>query len=443
MWWRTLLVGGLFAGLLSACAVVDPVDSRFDTVTRSLARARDEAIFLNLIRASQNYPLAFATIANVTPTMTNTSSLALPSFSFGPPNCLPTALPALTRSCSFPTGIPGASVGVNNSTASNQTAISTNFNVSSQETGSFYTGFLKPIDLTILDYFIRQGYPRELLFWLFTESFEYQLPGQPPLGYHYDPPADLGCDPADKKHRCFLDWIHNAAFSGLTVEEKTQERASSGGAGGGGGGGGGGGSKPTTFTYARFCFNYVLAREAMALAPPSLVRQANGDLDVTENEIFRGPLACGSPTWHPETTATDPQQDILPLTFRNGTVQFRIIPRSAYGVFNFLGKLMKLEKAGYEPHTYPPVDPRHYPAIRSGVGDMPPRLATISEHNLIDVVQGYDGKCFVHTWFEDGEYCVPETATTTKQIFGLLSQLIAIQTAAADLSITPVVRVIQ
>jgi hypothetical protein len=38
---------------------------------------------------------------------------------------------------------------------------------------------------------------------------------------------------------------------------------------------------------------------------------------------------------------------------------------------------------------------------------------------------------------------VPDDATTTKQIFGLLSQLIAIQTTAADLSITPVVRVIQ
>jgi hypothetical protein len=53
------------------------------------------------------------------------------------------------------------------------------------------------------------------------------------------------------------------------------------------------------------------------------------------------------------------------------------------------------------------------------------------------------GQCFVHTWFEDGDYCVPEQAATTKRIFGLLAQLIAIQTAAADLSITPVVRVIQ
>jgi hypothetical protein len=38
---------------------------------------------------------------------------------------------------------------------------------------------------------------------------------------------------------------------------------------------------------------------------------------------------------------------------------------------------------------------------------------------------------------------VPENATTTKRIFSLLAQLIAIQTAASDLSITPIVRIIQ
>jgi hypothetical protein len=439
MLWRTLLVGGLFAGLLGACAVVDPVDSRYDTVTRSLARARDEAIFLNLIRASNSYPLAFTAIANVTPTMTNTSSFALPSFSFGPPNCLPSIAAGATGrsiSCSFPTGIPGASVGLNNSTASNATAVSTNFNISTQENGGFYQGFLKPIDLTILDYFIRQGYPRELLFWLFTDSFELNLPGQAPLGFHYNPPGDLGCDPADLKRRCFTDWIHNATFDGLTVEEKTQTRSGSSS-----GGGGGGGAKPSTYTYARFCFSYVLAKEALAIAP-QFVRLVKQDIDVKQNELVTGPNICGSPSWHPETTAADPQQDILPLKFNNG-VQFRIIPRSAYGVFEFLGTLMRLQKEGYEPSAYPPRNPRHYPPARKWVGDMPPRLVTMGNHSLIDVVQKYDGKCFVHTWFEDTDYCVPDDATTTKQIFGLLSQLIAIQTTAADLSITPVVRVIQ
>ena len=59
MLWRSLLVGGLFAGLLGACAMVDPVDSRYDTVTRSLAKARDEAIFLNLSSCQPQLPACF------------------------------------------------------------------------------------------------------------------------------------------------------------------------------------------------------------------------------------------------------------------------------------------------------------------------------------------------------------------------------------------------
>ena len=60
MWVRVRLAGACLAGaclavLLSACAVIDPVDSRYDTVSRSLAKARNESIFLNLIRASQSF----------------------------------------------------------------------------------------------------------------------------------------------------------------------------------------------------------------------------------------------------------------------------------------------------------------------------------------------------------------------------------------------------
>jgi hypothetical protein len=446
MWLRALLVGGLFAGLLSACALVDPVDSRYDTVTRSLAKARDEAIFLNLVRASHHYPLAFTTIANVTPTMTNTSSFALPQFSIGPPNCIIASLvPPFTRTCSYPTGALGHSVGVSNSTASNSTAVSTNFNVSTEETGSFYEGFLKPIDLTILDYFIRQGYSRELLFWLFTDRFELTTP-KGSLGFHYNPPQDLGCDPNDPKHRCFIDWVHNAALSGLTVEEQSQEKGSSGGGKGGGGGGSsssGPSSKPTTYTYARFCFNPVLAEEAAALAPRPMILQSQNDLDVGKAQLYGADLRCGSPAWKPQTTADQPQPDILPLKFSNGAIQFRIVPRSAYGVFEFLGALMRLQSEGYQPETYPPVQAGRYPANRPWVGQMPPELATVENNALITVARNYDGECFVHTWFKDGDYCVPEHATTTKEVFGLLSQLIAIQTAAADLSITPIVRVIQ
>ena len=158
------LCGALLAGALGACAVVDPVDNRYDTVSRSLAKARNESIFLNLVRASHDYPLSFTVVANVTPSLTNTTSFALPSFLLGPHGPLRCQRRWI------------GDVIFGNTTAGNTTAVSTNFSVSTQETSAFYQGFLKPIDLQTLAYFIRQGYSRELLFWLFTDSFTLELP---------------------------------------------------------------------------------------------------------------------------------------------------------------------------------------------------------------------------------------------------------------------------
>ncbi len=454
MWLRVLLAGGLLAGLLSACAVVDPVDRRYDTIGRSLAKARDESIFLNLVRASHDYPLAFTTIANVTPSMSNTSSFALPSFSLGPPNCLPSFGPtgALTgRACSFPTGIPGASVGVSNSTASNSTAISTNFNVATQETGSFYDGFLKPIDLQTLDYFIRQDYPRELLFWLFADSFQLSGPGTHDLGYEYQPPVTYGCPESDKRQMCFREWVWVAVLTGLTVEEKTIEKPESGGGGGGGVRGDSGKSpednggpksgKAETVVVARFCFSDVLEHQARvqmgrAMATEMVAKYLNFP--------FSPSPRCG--TWTDAQAQADsekPQPDTF--NFNVGPLKFRVVPRSAYGVFEFLGTVIKMETQGLEPsaNAYLPPPPRGRPDEAA-----PPRLLTTDNELLLDIALssgggGGGGDCFSHTWFYDGDYCVPQSATNTKRIFSLLAQLIAIETQASDLSITPVVRVIQ
>jgi hypothetical protein len=431
MWWRVLLVGVLLAGALGACAVVDPVDNRYDTVSRSLAKARNESIFLNLVRASHDYPLSFTVVANVTPSLTNTTSLALPSFLLGP------RFPAL------PTTV-DRDVVLGNTTAGNTTAVSTNFSVSTQETSAFYQGFLKPIDLQTLAYFIRQGYSRELLFWLFTDAFTLTLPGQPPLGYHYSPPDDYGCSQLDPKHRCFIDWVHNAAFTGLTVEEKTEQASASSSAPKGGASGGGSGGSPKGTSYARFCFNPVLAQQAVSSVAPALVAEAQSNLDVQRTMLFSSNMTCGSDSWTPEQYKEVAQPDILPLTFNtknapnSAPISFSITPRSAYGVFVFLGTLMKMQREHLAPSRYAFIPPNRAYATE------PPLLETVHEDpQLMTVVQNMGGECFVHTWFADGDYCVPEQAATTKRIFGLLAQLIAIQTAAADLSITPVVRVIQ
>ena len=99
---------------------------------------------------------------------------------------------------------------------------------------------------------------------------------------------------------------------------------------------------------------------------------------------------------------------------------------------------MKIARGDIPPSPLAYIPPDRQYALQS------PQLETVHEDpRLVTVVQNMGGQCFVHTWFEDGDYCVPEQATTTKRIFSLLAQLIAIQTAANDLSITPVVRVLQ
>jgi hypothetical protein len=334
-----------------------------------------------------------------------------------------------------------------NTTASNTTAIGSNFNVSTQETSTFYQGFLKPIDLQTLDYFIRQGYPREMLFWLFTDSFHLERGGHK-TGYYYSPPDDYGCSREDPKHRCFIDWVRNATLAGLTVEEKTLQKSASSS------GGGqqekspetpGGGGKTQTTIFARFCFSSVLRLRAAALMTPDQTARLAEDSDVTQTDLYHSDLTCGSDQWKPEQDTGKAQADILPLWFKGKGIVFSIVPRSAYGVFEFLGTLMKMRRLQMQVpggRYYPPNHP-YVPDNRPYVLE-PPELWTVHEDpELLQVLYNLGGDCFVHTWFRDGGYCVPEEAATTKRIFGLLAQLIAIQTAAGDLSITPIVRVIQ
>jgi hypothetical protein len=252
----------------------------------------------------------------------------------------------------------------------------------------------------------------------------------------FDPPNDYGCDAKDPRHLCFQDFIKIAIAAGLTVQEVTSTsspgKAGGGAAGkesGGGGDASGGASKSETTIYARLCFDPVLGERA---------QREMGQTWLTMKRFFDVSLAgpkCGG-QWNPVKDAQKLQPDTL--NFNVGPYQFKIIPRSAFGVFQFLGTLMKMQRnqLGGEQNAYVPPN-------RDDVGP-PPLLATGRDDlNVITVVQNGPADCFVHTWFIDGDYCVPETATNTKRIFSLLAQLIAIQTAASDLSITPVVRVIQ
>jgi hypothetical protein len=406
------------AGTLAACAVVDPVDQRYDTISRSLAKARNESILLNLARASHEYPLNFVTIANVSPSLTNTSSFGLPTFLLGP----------------SPHGIepiftPGRETMVSNTTASNTTAVSTNFNVSTQETSAFYSGFLKPIDLLTLDYFIRQGYSRELLFWLFTQSVEADPPRGPSLLFSYHPPDDYGCPTEDPGKRCFQEFVLVAMYTGLTVEQRAVTRQGPKSQNSGNSGG----SKRETTSFFRFCFDPLLAERARNAMGDDQVHETERYLDFHGDPKQLNPQ-CGK-EWDPRKSENRPQKDTF--EFLVGPIKFRIRPRSAFGIFEFLGTLIKMERD--HPPKWEGANTWDRPSVIE-----PPTLKTSHDDKfLFRVAFAPTGNCFAQTWFNDETYCVPEEAHNTKRIFNLLAQLIAIQTAANDLSITPTVRVIQ
>jgi hypothetical protein len=401
---RLLSLAAAILLMLGGCAVVDPVDQRYDTITRSLAKARDESIFLNIIRASHDWPLSFSTIANVSPSMTNTSTLGLPSFLLGP-NAARSLNPGFS---------PGRDVIFGNqNNAIDALSVTSNFNVSTQETTTFYEGFLRPVDLQILNYFIRQGYSRELLFWLFTESVEVGPPAHA-IGFQYNPPYDYGC-PQDPKKRCFRQIVEIAVITGLTVETRTVQSGRDGG----------GDGKSKRENYARFCFSPVLAQSGQAAMGGERVRELEQYMDRQQ----RRPI-CGDP-W-PNKTSEFAQRDTL--DFHVGKSEFRIVTRSAYGIFQFLGKLLK---------TGDELNPITFPGRREE--ELQAQLISVpDDSSLLHVVRGPGQECFVRTWFFDGEYCVPEVhSENTKRIFGLLAQLIALETQSGDLSITPTVRIIQ
>jgi hypothetical protein len=432
MWCRDLVAGMLLAATVGACAVVDPVDPRYDTVNRSLAKARNESILLNIIRSSHDWPMSFTTVPQVSPSMQNVTTLGLPSFLVGPNGAA--ALPSPARDVIFG----------NQQNLNNATTVSSSFSVSSLENGSFYSGLLSPVSLHDLNYFIRQGYSRELLFWLFADSIEVQF-GRHVVGYQFDPPYDYGCPPEDPRKRCFRQFIEIAVITGLTVEAKTvapkPKAEASKGAGNSGGNNDNAGAAGKT-EFSRFCFDPVLAERGMKAMNPERLRLILSKY--VDPDYQRSPV-CGTP-WDPGK-GDSAQADTL--QFHVGPLTFKIVTRSTYSIYQFLGKLLKqardLNEQGDGPEANPEADDRESHPNIPRPDEVVPTLSTVHEDsNLLNIVTQSSGACFVETHFMDGDYCVPEQGSAnTKRIFALLSQLIALKTTAGDLAITPAVRIVQ
>jgi hypothetical protein len=209
-----------------------------------------------------------------------------------------------------------------------------------------------------------------------------------------------------------------ATLTGLSVDQHTEK---------------GEGGKSASLS--RFCFDDVLGQRgqsAMEQASPGRLKYIMGKY-VDPGALRALSPKCGDP-WPKETDTANTDT----LKFNVGPMQFNIVPRSAYAIFQFLGKLLKQSRGELK------LDEGQIPPyVREE--DEKPELSTVKEDSkLLNVVLDQSRNCFAETHFIDGSYCVPEEGSAnTKRIFGLLAQLIALQTSSSDLAITPTVHTVQ
>jgi hypothetical protein len=435
---KVLLCSVLLMALLSACAVIDIVDPRYDSVNRSTAKARNESILLNIIRASHSTPLNFVTFTRVSGSMNVSATAGLPAFNLGPFFPLFPGASNVITALAPPT--PQRAFGLSNQTLGGSTNTGNNYDIGLLETKDFYTGLLRPVDLPIVNFFIRQGYSRELLFWLFADSVRETAQGRT-IEFVNDPDPALACVVTNGLRRCFSDMVDIALASGLTIEEKTEASSDSTSSGKGGtkksgsaktgdaktgdgkttdtktGGGkttdGKSTDKSGNRIVARFCFDQVLADRARKEYSPEIFRL----LATTMNRP-----RCRIDPW-PQRNETD----TLEFTFEgapSGTIKFEIVPRSGFGIYQYLGHILAL----HQEKTF----------------RMRGKLFPVEDTRILAVERSGTGGCLVDVNFEDEYYCVPlHGAENTKRIMGLLAQLVALNTTTQDLAITPTVRAIQ
>jgi Caspase domain len=242
-----------------------------------------------------------------------------------------------------------------------------------------------PIDLLTLYDFTRLGYSHEMLFWLFAESVEVTV-ADSSYRLRYDPPNDYGCARGIPGDRCFIDFVRLASLIGLTVEK--------------------------TSVYPRFCFSRGIASEAQSYVSKETLNQIGNAFKVDVSP------RCGDPL-DPRARSKIPQPDTFKFSLAG--ITFTITPRNGSGAFAFLGAVLRAEWDHLKPLAQ-----AYLPASRRLDVTVSPMLFSVhpsSDQRLITVVRG-EKDCFARTSFDDGDYCVPQSATNTKQIFGVLQQLL-------------------
>jgi hypothetical protein len=389
--WRAL-PAALLVLLTASCGYNDEVNDRVARFDLAVERSRDEMILTNIIRASRAEPLAFIQLGKITGVNTFNSQLGLPSVVLGEP-----ATTAATRALQsqYVFGANAAATGASSNYL--QYGGSTTFDASPSETKEFYLGLLANVQPETLAFFAQQGIARETLFNLFTDRVIEDKGGVI---------TEIRNDPLEPGYDRFRRYVYLAVQYGLSSEPQPDPIS-------------------TLIRYG----NKAAKPSQPASAPP-----ANQTAKSTEYRLCFEPSARapGMPDAHnaplcgSHTKSTNPS--IVSFTDAEGAlVKVAILPRSTFSIFQFLGHILASGKPD---------------AVKLTSADAIGR-APLKDDNLFMVTDKPSNECFLHVNYDFHGYCVPEGASNTKRIIGMLAQLIALNTSIRDIPITPEVRLIQ
>src|SRR5262249_2867106 len=121
---REFVTRGGRAVAVTAFAPRDPGDPRFAHRNPRPRQAPNRSILLNILRASHEWPLSFTTVPQVTPGMTNVTSVGLPNFLLGPSYRAPLVAGVAATGYTLPSSSPMRDAIFNNNTLSNSTSVS-------------------------------------------------------------------------------------------------------------------------------------------------------------------------------------------------------------------------------------------------------------------------------------------------------------------------------
>jgi hypothetical protein len=360
---------------LCGCLSLGAIATRGTAINEGVGTLQNRSILLNMVRASLGEPLYFTSIDQVLGQGAADLKLEAPQV----------ATPGNTVTWNS-----GGSTGLDNST-------STSLQMSVYGTHDFYAGLMAPLTLDEINLLLHQDFSRELIFYLTIEKAKITPPQGRPL-YIYNNPAD------HESYRRFVRAIEVAMEHGLTTEAApTPDNQTP--------------SKTVTPVAAAGAINFVLkddtsgpgAQECFdqALATPA----ANAEFDKLTAEGI-SPNFCGAGKHSTSQTVYLNGPDKPP-------VQVEVIFRSTYGVFHYVGAMLN---GGEAPSL-----------VDYGVqGEETPAgpILTVKTRSVTGEA------CFTAVVYAGTHYCAPrqgEGAATTRQIFSVLTSLVALKQSPGDL----------